>query len=80
MLGDYAEEPQVAEETDLSAKIVENAEGPAQVTGDQGSVSQHKLPDQIAADRYLRSRTASRQTGGAWGNVRKALRVPGGAQ
>lgn len=36
-------------------KLKENAEGPAQVTGDQGSVRQHPLREQIEADKYLRS-------------------------
>ena len=39
---------------DITDKLKENAEGPAQVTGDQGSVRQHPLPEQIAADKYLR--------------------------
>lgn len=38
----------------IKDKLKENAQGPASATGDQGSMSQHSLPDQIEADRYLR--------------------------
>lgn len=41
---------------DLEDTIRENAEGPAKAAGDSGSMEQHKLPDQIAADRYRRTR------------------------
>ncbi|MCA9221527.1 MAG: hypothetical protein KDA71_14450 [Planctomycetales bacterium] len=40
--------------------IRENAQGPAKAAGDAGSVEQHKLPDQIAADKYLASKEAAR--------------------
>ncbi len=43
----------------LEDKIRENAEGPAKASGDAGSVEQHKLADQIAADRYLNSKEAA---------------------
>lgn len=46
---------------DLVDTIHENAEGPAEVTGDSGSMKQHPLRDQIEVDRYLRSRDASRR-------------------
>lgn len=42
----------------ITEKLKENAEGPAQVTGDQVSVRQHSLKEQIEADRYLRSAEA----------------------
>lgn len=45
---------------DLKDAIRENAEGPAKATGDAGSVEQHKLTDQIAADKYLASKEATR--------------------
>ena len=45
---------------DLDHAIQENAERPAKVTGDAGSVEQHKLPDQIAADKYLASKKAAK--------------------
>jgi hypothetical protein len=44
----------------LDDTIRENAQGPAKASGDSGSMEQHKLPDQIAADRYLSSKTASK--------------------
>ena len=45
---------------DLEEKIRENAEGPAKVAGDAGSVEQHKLSEQIEADRYLCSKEAAK--------------------
>jgi hypothetical protein len=44
----------------LDDAIRQNAAGPAKAAGDAGSVEQHKLPDQIEADRYLASKQASR--------------------
>lgn len=40
--------------------IEQSATGPRKASGDSGSVEQHSLPDQIAADKYVESRTASR--------------------
>jgi hypothetical protein len=51
----------VAENLDNSIKT--NAEGPAKASGDSGSVEQHKLSEQIAADKYLESKKASRAKG-----------------
>lgn len=45
---------------DLKDAIRENAKGPAKAAGDSGSMEQHKLPDQIAADKYLASKEAAR--------------------
>ena len=45
---------------ELDDTIRQNAQGPARASGDAGSVEQHKLPDQIEADRYLASKEASR--------------------
>ena len=45
---------------DLKDTIRENAEGPAKATGDAGSIEQHKLSDQIAADKYLASKDATK--------------------
>ncbi len=42
----------------LDDNIRENAQGPAKVTGDAGSVEQHKLSEQIAADKHLASKEA----------------------
>ncbi len=43
---------------DLEDEIRKNAEGPAKASGDAGSVEQHKLAEQIEADRYLASKDA----------------------
>jgi hypothetical protein len=48
---------------DLDETIRENATSPAKVTGDQGSVEQHSLKEQIEADRYLASKQAARSKG-----------------
>ncbi len=45
---------------DLAHAICQNAEGPARVQGDAGSVEQHPLTDQIAADKYLASKAATK--------------------
>ena len=51
----------MGEELDNSIKT--NAEGPKKATGDAGSIEQHGLADQIAADKYLESKKASRAKG-----------------
>ncbi|OHB60901.1 MAG: hypothetical protein A2Y12_10165 [Planctomycetes bacterium GWF2_42_9] len=43
--------------------ILENANQPAKVTSDGITVEQHSLADQIAADKYLASKTASQRKG-----------------
>ena len=48
---------------DHSTTIRENAQNPAKASGDSGSMEQHSLPDQIAADRYLESKKAARGKG-----------------
>ena len=45
---------------DLANTIRDNAQGPAKAAGDAGSVEQHKLSDQIEADRYLASKDAAK--------------------
>ena len=45
---------------DLEQTIRENAAGPAKASGDSGSVEQHKLSDQIAADRYFKAQKAAK--------------------
>jgi hypothetical protein len=45
---------------ELDDTIRQNAQGPAKAAGDAGSVEQHKLADQIAADRYLASKEAAK--------------------
>ncbi|NJL31986.1 MAG: hypothetical protein HC898_10330 [Phycisphaerales bacterium] len=50
-------------EVTLDNTIKTSALGPAKATGDSGSVEQHKLTEQIAADKYLESKKASRAKG-----------------
>lgn len=50
---------------ELSDSIEENAKGPKRMKGDSGEAEQHSLPDQIAADKYLRSRRAANRGFGA---------------
>jgi hypothetical protein len=45
---------------ELDDTIRDNAQGPAKVSGDAGSVEQHKLTEQIEADRYLQSKNAAK--------------------
>jgi hypothetical protein len=45
-------------ETNLTNTIAENAAGPARARGDSTEFQQHSLPDQIAADKYLASKSA----------------------
>jgi len=47
----------------LDNSIKTNASGPRRASGDSGSVEQHGLNDQIAADKYLESKKASRAKG-----------------
>ena len=44
----------------LEDTILENAQGPAKAAGDAGSMEQHKLTEQIEADRYLASKAAAK--------------------
>lgn len=61
---------------DLTEAIRDNAQGPAEARGDSGSMRQHSLRDQIAADRYLASKRA--QAGNLLG-IRLMRIVPPGA-
>lgn len=45
---------------ELEDAIRQNASGPAKAAGDAGSVEQHKLADQIEADKYLASKAAAK--------------------
>ncbi len=45
---------------DIDSTIRQNAQGPARASGDAGSVEQHKLTEQIEADRYLASKEAAK--------------------
>lgn len=44
---------------EIQQAIIDNATGPKRVTGDEGSVEQHSLQDQIAADRHVSSQAAA---------------------
>ena len=44
---------------EIDKTIEENAKGPKRASGDSGSVEQHSLSDQIAADKYLASKKAT---------------------
>ena len=48
---------------EIDSTIRENAAGPKRASGDAGSVEQHSLAEQIAADKYLASKQASRSKG-----------------
>ncbi len=48
---------------ELDTSIRDNANGPRKASGDSGSVEQHSLPDQIAADKFLESKKAVAQKG-----------------
>ncbi len=50
----------MAEES-LENTIEQNAAGPAEASGDSGSVKQHGLREQIEADRYLASKRAAKK-------------------
>jgi len=61
---------------DLDNAIKTNAEGPAKASGDSGSVEQHPLPDQIAADKHLASKQAA---SGKGLGIRRIKLSPSGA-
>ena len=46
---------------DLEDTIQDNAQGPRKASGDSSSMEQHSLSDQIAADRYLNSKKATKK-------------------
>jgi hypothetical protein len=47
----------------LQDAIEQNASGPKRASGDAGSVEQHSIPDQIAADKHLASKKAVKSKG-----------------
>ena len=59
----------------LEIAIQQNATGPKKASGDAGSVEQHPLADQIAADKYLASKKAAQSTGLG---IKLAKIAPGG--
>ena len=62
---------------DLDNTIRENAAGPKRASDDAGSVEQHSLSDQIAADKHLSGKEATAGTG--LGIRRVKLSPPGTA-
>jgi hypothetical protein len=65
------------EETDELSEAIEQSatEGIARAQGDSGSMEEHSLTERIAADRYLKTKDASKK--GA-GGARYAKFVPPG--
>ena len=61
---------------DLDKTIRKNAKGPARVRGDSSEMQQHRLKDQIEADRYLNSKEAAKSKGLG---IRMSKLVPPGA-
>ena len=49
--------------SDIENIIKENAAGPKAASGDAGSVQQHSLVDQIAADKHIQSKEAMKTKG-----------------
>jgi hypothetical protein len=47
----------------IENSIKDNALGPKAVSGDAGSVQQHSLADQIAADKHIQSKEAMKIKG-----------------
>lgn len=50
-------------DTQIENSIKENANGPKSASGDAGSVEQHSLTDQIAADKHIESKKAMSSKG-----------------
>lgn len=46
---------------EIKDAIIENATGPKRATGDEGSIEQHSLQDQIAADRHVKGSEAAKK-------------------
>ena len=53
---------EVAEDTTITDAIAANAAGPAKASNETTSVEQHPLPEQIAADKYLKNMNAGAGT------------------
>jgi hypothetical protein len=68
----------------LNETIAEAAAAPQSTTTDGVSVTEHSLPDQIAAAKFLANQQASQQTGqtgkrrSGWAMLRPAKAVPPG--
>ena len=66
----------MSEDITIDESIEANATAPKKVSGDSGSVEQHGLPDQIAAEKFLQSKKATRTKGLG---IRLQKISPGGA-
>ena len=55
---------------ELDSAIETNAKGPRQASADGVNVQQHSLPDQIAADKYLAGKRATRNPAKAFTRVK----------
>ena len=62
-------------DTPLGDQIETIAQGPAEATGDSGSVKEHPLPDLIAADKHLAGRGVAADP---WGCAKLRKFVPPG--
>ena len=47
----------MATEAELQQAIIDNAAGPRKVEGDEATVEQHSIPDQIKAAQFAAART-----------------------
>ncbi len=54
-------------------KILENALAPKRASGDAGSMEQHSIPDQIAADRYKAEKAAASR---GFGGLKRSKLIP----
>jgi len=59
----------------LEIAIEENATGPKRIAGDAGSVEQHSITDQIAADKHI---SAKKAAGSKGIGIKFTKLVPGG--
>ncbi len=48
---------------EITTAIEQSATGPRKASGDSGSIEQHSLADQIAADKFIESKKASQAKG-----------------
>lgn len=60
----------MAETPSLSESIAESAAAPRRMKGDEGEMEAHSLPDQIAADQYLSSKSVAKRPFRALKSVR----------
>ncbi len=61
---------------EIKDAISTNAQGPKAASGDTGSVTQHSIQEQIAADRYVKASDASKKK---FGGLRFTKVAPPGA-